>query len=1050
MRAGVSVVPYLASATVAAVMVVSGAAAAQSQSQSHAFDVPAQPAQSGVLAFGQQADAQILISEKNAAGISTNAVQGEYPVEQGLDVLLSGTRLGWQRTGPNSFSIGEKKFRQDTVALPEITVQGRREWTLNTGISRSEDDSQPFVVIDGETIRRSGAPNLETFLRNQLSVNASPGTSDQGGAFENRNVSSINLRGLGERETLVLVDGRRIAGTANSDGSLGQPTLAGIPMAAIDRIEVLASSASGIYGNGATGGVINIIMRRDYAGSEVSSTYNNTFDGGGAGRRFDITGGRSLQDGRTNITFNASWSTASPIMNRDRAALLLAGKRRGLANNPDAYRFASPLGSTPNVRSTDVRNPLQLDPEYGGATLPSFYTHVPDGYRGLAQDGVDPLIANAGTYALDLSNNDARDGGQRELIFGTEQQAASIALRHDVTDWLKVYAEASITRAISKARRNSVPNDVVLAADAPNNPFAQDVTVTVPFVGGNSVLNESIAQNVRGVFGAIVQLPASWQAVIDVSRSQGRMTTDDFPTEITQDTLDTFRNGEQDVLRDVRLAPAFNYAYENVPYGSRQTPTRNDLTSASVRLAGPIPFTLPGGEPTATISLERTLQKQSESLIAQNSALQSVVNISAPGREQVDSAYAEINLPLIGSDNKIPLVRELLLTIAGRYERSEETGSPNAACLLMDGPLPSLDIRSLCPQSQPTSTARNAHFNPTYSARWRVIDSITLRGSYATGYLTPKLNELLKVTNPFINISATDPQRGNEQIGLPNPFFPGSYYLTGFSGGNPDARPETSKTFTAGIIVEPTFAAGLRMSLDWTRITKRDNYYDPLELLTPDGNPQVQRSFESFLTRYPGRITRGPASDGYAVGPIETIDASLANLVGSASESYDLAASYAHDLFGGQLGVGLNATYVDSLTQQKVPAGENTEYAGVIGSDFLSRLSGIGALRWKGSGRVEWTGTHLGLSWQARYFDAYYLNETRTVELNQGAARIPRQIYHDVSGSYSFDNGTTLRLGVNNVFNTRPPVDSVAPTRSYSTFGDPRLASYYLTLVKSF
>ncbi|WP_161963777.1 TonB-dependent receptor domain-containing protein [Xanthomonas arboricola] len=1027
-------------------MMVSGAAAAQS----HTFEVAAQPAQSGIRAFGQQADAQILISEKTAAAVDTAEVKGTYEVEHGLDVLLSGNRLSWQRTGPNSFSIVERKFREDTVALPEITVQGRREWTLNTGISRSEDDSQPFVVIDGETIRRSGAPNLETFLRNQLSVNASPGTSDQGGAFETRNVSSINLRGLGERETLILVDGRRIAGTTNSDGSLGQPSLSGIPMAAIERIEVLASSASGIYGNGATGGAINIIMRRDYAGSELSSTYNNTFDGGGSGRRFDLTGGRSLQDGRTNITFNASWSTASPIMNRDRSALLLDSKRRGLANNPNYYRFASPLGNTPNIRSTDTRNPLQLDPEYGGATLPSFYTHVPDGYRGLAQDGVNPLIANAGTYQLDLSTTDARDGGQRELIFGTEQQAASIALRHDVTDWLKLYAEASMTRAVSKARRNSIPNDLVLAADAPNNPFAQDVTVTVPFSGGNSVVNENIAQTYRGVFGAIMQLPASWQAVIDVSRSQSRLRNDDFPTEVAQDTLDTFRNGEQDILRDVRLAPNFNYAYENVPYGSRQTPTRNDLTVASLRLAGPIPFKLPGGEPTATVSLERTLQKQAESMNAQNSATQSLVNISAPGREQVDSAYAEINLPLIGSDNKIPLVRELLLTIAGRYERSEETGSPNANCLFIDGPLPSLDIRSLCPPSQPASSARNAHFNPTYSARWRIIDSITLRGSYATGYLTPKLNELLKISNPLLVVSATDPQRGNEQIGLPSPLFPGSYYLTGFSGGNPDARPETSKTFTAGIIVEPTFADGLRMSLDWTRITKRDNYYDPLELLTPDGDPQVQRSFESFLGRYPGRVTRGPASDGYAVGPIETIDASLANLVGSASESYDLAASYSHDLFGGQIGVGLNATYVDSLTQQKVPGGANTNYAGVIGADFLSRLSGIGGLRWKGSGRVEWTGTHLGLSWQARYFDSYHLNETRTVEFSQGAAKIPKQIYHDVSGSYAFADGTTLRLGINNVLNKRPPVDSVSPARYYSTFGDPRLASYYLTLIKSF
>ncbi len=135
-------------------------------------------------------------------------------------------------------------------------------------------------------IERSGAPNLETFLRNQLNVNTSPTVGDQaiGGntAADPRRpigvVSAINLRGIGLRDTLILVDGRRQPGINLGNGDITQPSITGIPIAAVERIEVLASSASGIYGSGASGGVINIVLRRDFKGAELSANYDNTSD----------------------------------------------------------------------------------------------------------------------------------------------------------------------------------------------------------------------------------------------------------------------------------------------------------------------------------------------------------------------------------------------------------------------------------------------------------------------------------------------------------------------------------------------------------------------------------------------------------------------------------------------------------------------------------------------------------------------------------------------------------------------------------------------------
>ncbi len=1030
-----------------ATALLSPALSVAARAQTRTFDLPSRSATDSIADLARQADAQILVEEGLARGITTNAVTGSFTVDEALGRLLRETPLDWVRTGPNSYSIRPRED-MDSGATPDILVQGRREWTLNTGIKRTENDSQPFIVIDGEQIRKSGAPDLETYLRNSLSVNSAGSTAEQPNIVDAPNRSTINLRGLGERETLILIDGRRLAGTSNSDGNIGQPTIVGIPLAAIERIEVLASSASGIYGNGATGGVINIIMRRDYRGAEASVTYSDTFAGGGRGIRADLTGGLSLEGGKTNVTFSASYNRTDPVLFRDRAGLIVDSRRQAFANSPIFFRFNPPLGATPNL-GTGTAQPLQLDDRFGGTILSSPNATVPVGFRGIGQDGVAGLLATAGTYNLDLSDNSAANGGRRELLLGVEQFAGSVAARRDFNDWLKVYAELSYTRAGSPRRADPVPSTIKLAADAPNNPFAQDIFVTVPFVGVNNRVLDRTLQSYRGVLGGIVKLPGSWQAVVDYSRSRNTTDADDTPPRIALDSLAEFQDGTQDILRDVRLAPPLSYRYLDIPYGSSASQTRNDIANFTVRLAGPLPVRLPGGKPTVTLSAERSTQRQARDIFFQNDAEQSTVRISEPGRQRIDAAYGEINLPILGEGHHLPLIRDLLVTVSGRFERYSETGSPYGSCYAAEGLLPSLDITTLCPIVPPSATTRQSRFDPSLSLRWRPVDGVTLRTSYATGYLTPRLSDLVKITEPRIYTSATDSQRGNEQIGTEDLDSPGNYFVPGSRGGNADVAPETSKTLTAGIILQPAFIPGLRLSADWTRIRKRNNYANPDQLLFPSTVEQ-QAAFDAFLARYPQRVTRGPASGGFAVGPITSIDASLANLVGSISESIDFAGSYTRPLFGGGITLDARATYVKDLSLQVVPGGANENYAGVITGDFLFLRGGFGAMRWKGAGSLQWTGDRLTLIWQTRFFDSYFVSLDRQVSIGLGAAKVPSQTYHDISGSYAFANGLKLRATVNNVFNKRPPLDTSNASFLYSTFGDPRLANYQLTVSKSF
>src|SRR3546814_3042588 len=104
----------------------------------------------------------------------------------------------------------------DLQNIPEILVLGKRSWSLNTDIPRSKDEAQPYTVFTREEIKRSGAPDLDTFFRDFLGANTSVSTAGQ----RNSRDSQIDLRGLGLDGTSILVDGRRIADPNVGPGGL--------------------------------------------------------------------------------------------------------------------------------------------------------------------------------------------------------------------------------------------------------------------------------------------------------------------------------------------------------------------------------------------------------------------------------------------------------------------------------------------------------------------------------------------------------------------------------------------------------------------------------------------------------------------------------------------------------------------------------------------------------------------------------------------------------------------------------------------------------------
>ena len=194
----------------------------------------------------------------------------------------------------------------DAAQLGKVTVTGSH-------IRRAQiEGPQPIQVVTPDMVREVGGTKLGDFLPYVTANQGEVAFSDlkwggPAGYF-------FNLRGLGSEATLVLVNGRRVAGYG---GDLAlQFNADSIPLAAIERVEILKDGASAIYGADAIAGVVNIILKDDYSGFEINGGYSDTADGGAAESSLELVGGTFF--GRTNLTLAASWYNQDPLYYRER------------------------------------------------------------------------------------------------------------------------------------------------------------------------------------------------------------------------------------------------------------------------------------------------------------------------------------------------------------------------------------------------------------------------------------------------------------------------------------------------------------------------------------------------------------------------------------------------------------------------------------------------------------------------------------------------------------------------------------------------------------
>ncbi|HEY0339822.1 MAG TPA: TonB-dependent receptor, partial [Steroidobacteraceae bacterium] len=529
----------------------------------------------------------------------------------------------------------------------------------------------------------------------------------------------------------------------------------GIPMAEIERIEVLPTTASGIYGGSATGGVINIVLRRDYEGIETKLTYDNSFAGDAPSGRIDFSSGSNFEEGKTNVLFSGSISRSGLLEVQDRD-FYQRGIDSILANNPSLILGSSspPLGSTPNIRSSNGSN-LTLK---NCTSLNSPITFVPVGYAGIASDNGAGLIANAGRYNLNLANSGQLGGGAQSDILGASRAKSLMGtVRRQFTPWFQAYLDGAWSENPER-HYNAPSGSFSVAANSPNNPFNQAVVVRVPTTelsGATGFLN----RNTRLAAGAIVKFPKDWLAAGDVTWNSTSLRSNVAPT-INASAVSTISSGAAgtpNLFHDPAVAP-FNL--QTLPLvNSFPAPFNSSFVDESLRVSGPT-LRLPGGPITFSALLEHRVEDLDSSYTVSSLGVTSLF----PHRSQsVVSGYAELFVPLVSQLNRVPLVEELGLQLAGRHDDYTINGTNSAVAA--NGAVVS-------------ATDRTRSTNPTVAVRYEPIRGVALRASYGTGFVAPNVTQLVSNTMP-LNSLQTDPRRGNQSVTVPVLF-----------GGNPDLRPE--------------------------------------------------------------------------------------------------------------------------------------------------------------------------------------------------------------------------------------------------------------------
>ena len=977
---------------------------------------------SGLQDLARQSGIDLLFDPDLVARHQSPAVRGT--VEGALHQLLSQTDLVVRRTESGAWLIERPEAapleRQD-ADVPEILIVGRH--TQNSDIRRFESDVQPYRVTTRKALTRSSRANVEEYFATRITENAQ--FAPLAGSASGDARSSIDLRGVGLFDTLLLVDGRRMPTLPDLVGFY-QPDVNSIPVHAIERIETLTGTAGGIFGFGAQGGVVNIVLDRESQGLDTHLTQGVSSRGDAAHQAIEARYGHRSEDGATSFSFFLAHSEAGHVRVRNRD--FATNDREAGARFLSPARFVSNYQNGNSVAVVSASGPLAFKPEFGGGQLGADVTYLPFGFSGDNVELATALTRHAGQVDSSVPADDLNG----DLGANPQVDSALFDLRHSFDGRFDVYLDAVALRSRANTAGHGVTGQALMLTASPANPFNNTISVYFPITGIRGLSRQSLAETTRFTAGVAADLFSDWRGSLDASAGgflrDSRSITD---TPGLGSFLFFSGSASDPIANPLGDWSAFQASVPgDVATVTRSSRAKTRFRDMSLRLAGPV-FRASSGRSTLTLVAE----DRSEYVPAYHEIQTTVVDgmtTSAPTRfiasqaNQTTSVYAELKSSVFEDAAPVTLLRGLEFQLAVRRDDQVQEFSAD----LLD------------PQSR---RMRRSFIGTAYTAGLKTKPRpwLMLRGSFSTGDVPPRLSSLSNVSEAALPaLLIPDPKRPGDTVDVSS--------IDYLAGANPDLALIHANTLFLGFMLTPSEEDGPRLVIDYSRIRRTNDImaYFITDIL----------AHEDF---WPTRVTRAPLSDadratGLTFGRITGVDARFKNDVASQMKSVDVRAEWPLDAFRGRMRISANATrYLSHV--RSAPFQPDQDYTNSIN----------GPLKWRANGGLDWAKGGVTLGANVQHLGSYRVTSpelsdavnARFVAM-QGSREVPAQTYLDLHASWRIlalalrpAKEITLELGIINALDKAPPRQIPGLSfisQGYSPYGDPRQRRFELTLSTHF
>jgi iron complex outermembrane recepter protein len=889
-------------------------------------------------------------------------------------------------------------------ATTALAQEAQRIEITGSSIKRVDAETAlPVTTISRDDIARSGVANVEQLVRSITSVATAGSTSGSSlSGLTTYGLSSVSLRGLGESRTLVLVNGRRLAVFAGSNGSTVAVDINAIPVSAIERVEVLRDGASSLYGSDAVAGVINFILRKDYTGFELSAYHGApTRKGGGAISKAGIVGGfGALEKEGFNVMLAASAEKSEALFGRERdfskSGVVLpyffsgatpSGRIEGIWDSTKNLKGNSRNASTNpfGIFTSGYGNPAADDPTTGtGHTGPNNCAAI-----GMFQA---PSKGGVGGAFNNCLYDPAPDVG---LFPKTDHADLLLAGKFQINPSMQAYADVMWARTKvygefqpSPLRAGFFSSDPLFADPAtnannvqpallikPSNPAYQ--SVLVPYLTANGLtdmIDKDIAVSSRTfLLGKRKETDTNTQTRL-VTGLKGALGEWDYDV-----ALSSNQSKSKGILTDgyfslIKTAEIINQSNWN-PWGAIGSDPALDAQLQSAKYIGPTitgTSKVDGVDATVTGTIAQMsagpLQLAVGSSYRRESFKVDVPPILGGGdisglggavvpqdaKRKIGSLFAELN---------IPIVKGLEANLSDRWDKYSAVGSTN---------------------------------NGKASVRWSPSSEVLLRGAVGTGFRAPSLVELYQGRS----INSTE-QFIDPLFAADGPIQPDA-----INGGFAGLKPEKSKQFSLGVVVSPV--KSLSFGVDWFRI-KIDNM-----ILKPGALGMINAARAGRNLFYAGDVEFG------ADGDVVLVDQRLRNIGTANVEGVDIDARWTDSFAFGKLSASLNGTYMSKYELNN--AGIKESSVGTIanpdGTPIFVALNGGVVLRWK----HVLSGTWSQGPWAVTFAQNFSKGYGDVPDLDGNPHRVPDFATYDAQVSFTGVKDLKLTLGARNLFDKNPPL----------------------------